>query len=155
MNTSSSRMVPEAATFRCCFLRADNAVGLTVFCQEGTLNHSRHRPVKPESGLHLILTEQDLFGVDMEDVEVEEGAIHKALQQIRRSSTFCCPFTTKTNFTSDLPVSPISIKGNADLESGVMLLHRVAPLFCSWLLQKLTVEADTDVHNAEARVQRV
>lgn len=80
-------MVPEAAaTFRYWCEKPDNSVGLTVFCKDGTLNHSGHRSVKSEPGLHLILIEQDLFKVEMEDVKVEERAIHKALQQIRRLS---------------------------------------------------------------------
>lgn len=58
-----------------------DSVGLTVFREDGTLGHSGHRSVKSEPGLHLILIEEDLFDVEMEDVELEEGAIHKALQQ--------------------------------------------------------------------------
>lgn len=108
-------------------------------------------------GLHLILIEQDLFKVEMEDVKVEEGAIHKALQQIRRLSVAVglLHIYAKTNITSDLPVSPISTKGNADLEVGVMFLHCVAPLLCSGLLQKFPVKANTDFNNTEAGVQRV
>lgn len=58
-----------------------DSVGLTVFCEDGTLGHSGHRSVKSDSGLHLILVEEDLLDVEMEDVKFEEGAIHKALQQ--------------------------------------------------------------------------
>lgn len=61
----------------------------------------------------------------------------------------------KLKFTSDLPVSPISVKGNADLEVGVLLLHHVALLLRSRLVQKFTVKANTDFHNTEGRVQHV
>lgn len=66
--------------------RAESSAGLTVFREDGTLNHSGHRSVESEPGLHLILIEQDMFKVDMEDVKDEEGAVHKALQQRRRLS---------------------------------------------------------------------
>lgn len=55
---------------------------LTVFCNDGALNHSSHGSVDSQPGLHLILIEQDLFKVEMENVKVEEGAVHKALRQI-------------------------------------------------------------------------
>lgn len=61
----------------------------------------------------------------------------------------------KLKFTSDLPVSPISIKGNADLEVGVVSPHHVAALLSSRLVQKFAVEANADFHNTEVRVQRV
>lgn len=57
------------------------SVGLTVFREDGTLDHGGHRSAKSEPGLHLILIEEDLLDVEMEDVKFEEGAIHKALQQ--------------------------------------------------------------------------
>lgn len=87
------------------FREAGERVGLTVLCEDGTRNHGRHGSVKPEPGLHLILVHQDLFKVEMEGVEVEEEAVHKGLQQIRRSSTTAALLSiyTKKNKVSTRP----------------------------------------------------
>lgn len=89
MNVSSATTVPEAAAaaFGRRFQKLDDCGGLTVFCEQGTLNHGGHGSLKPEPGLLLTLIQQDLLNVDVEDVEVEEGAVHKALKQTLRPST--------------------------------------------------------------------